>query len=329
MRNAGFTAFVEYAPGQTVSNTEMPVLFDDIAPRTGIHSRNVANRDETIQSMALTVADRLFAKLGIRANDCGGLVLASFSEVTARLHNQAKAVAESLGIHGDAIGTNFACSGFPASVEIALNSFPNTEKHILILTVETLSRFVDWKEQGTAILFGDRCAATTIHPSGRLKILCSWAEKLKDEKELISVEPIEGATNAWGETDTYRCLVMKGRPLYKMAPQRMYDLSLDGIRNLGMQPKDLSIICQHQANGKFAQKLNNLLMADNLLHVEVANEIGHMGNVAASSIPCALLQIEDKLKDDRIVACPAVGAGCDYERGTLSQGLVIFRATNG
>ena len=326
MNQSGFTTFIEHAPGLQVRNEDMPVLFEDIASRTGIHSRNVADPDETVENLGLTVLRKFFDRLGITGRDCAGLILASYCDVTSVIDDFAKQIARVAEINGPAIGINYACSGFPAATRIALDHFPNTDKHVVIVCVEMLSRIIDWKDMSTAILFGDRAAATSVHRQGRHKILESWAERVRDDNDLITLQDIPDAVDVWGDVYPRKCVVMKGRPLYRMAPQRMYDLSLQSMQRLGFQPQELAIIAQHQANGKFATKLRNLLNSANLLHVEVTNEIRHAGNVASASIPCALLRIEDQLCNNKITACPAVGASPDFEVGALSHGIVVFRS---
>lgn len=329
MTQYGFTSFVDHAPGVVVSNEDLPVRFESVASRTGIESRNVALPEETVASIGTTVVQKFFEKMGISGQDCDGLILASYYAPTRQLKPEAEAIATAVGLTGPALAVNFACSGFPAAVELAKARFPQARKHILIVCVEMLSRQIDWKDMGTAILFGDRASATSLHPQGRHKILLAWGERIQDEDHLISMQTIEDAMDPWGKTYAKRCIVMKGKPLYRMAPKEMFELSTKSMERLGFATQDLSIVAQHQANGKFAYKLRNLLNHANLMHVEVVNEIRQAGNVAASSIPSALSRLESCLCDNKIVACPAVGAAPDFEPGRLSHGVVVFRSTNG
>lgn len=331
MPQPGFTRFVEYAPGTSVANDELPMSFQNIERRTGIERRNIAGPDETVETMALEAGRRIFAALDLKGEDCNGLVLASCLGDSKTLHGIARSVAKSLGIKGDHIrvsGLNYACSGFPAATEKALEYCTDPERHIVVITSEILSRLVDWQREDTAILLADRAAATTVCADGAHEILEAKAGYTDDSQELLVLKKIEDALDAYGHTEMRECIVMHGKELYRRAPAEMFELVQASLERLGLRLSDVSAIVQHQANGKFAQKLRKILAEkDGGTDVRVVDGISRMGNVGSSSIPCALMQIQDGFEDGGIVACPAVGAGPDWQRGRMSQGIVTFRTS--
>lgn len=323
MRHPGFTKFVEYAPGRIVSNADLPIPFENITERTGIRSRNFVHREETIVSLGLTVAHKLFDSLGITGKDCGGLVLASTGDSALALLESGKTLAGQLGIEGSVDATNYACSGFPAAVAIARRRCIESNKHILVLTVEILSRMLDFRDEGTAILFGDRSAATTVHRDGPLEIVDARAVRLNDERCLITVLPVDDALDDYGEVEARNVIRLQGKELYRMVPGRMVQLALsqEMLKRHGQPVR----IVHHQANGKFGSKMRKILERDGITNIDIIDFIQHMGNVASSSIPSTLAQIQDDLQVGELVACPSVGGGPDMKEGLLSEGIVLFR----
>jgi len=323
----GFTTFVEHAPGESVTNENLPVRFSSIKKRTGIEARNIAGPKDTIEAMSVAVGQKLFDALGINGGDCGGLVLSSSAYVKEELINVAGRVAHCLNIqNGKVSAINFACSGFPAATKIALSYCRDAGRPIVLITAEMLSRFVDFSRQDIAILLGDRASATTVDPDGRNEILEVSAEDFEDTLDLIKLQEVQGALNERGEPENRKCIIMDGPKLYRTAPQKMYNLVVGSMSRLDIEKSLLSTVIQHQANGKFAQKLEKLFTRGGWDSVQVVNEIAYMGNVGSSSIPCALTRVQKLFKGGEIVACPAVGAGADWKTGRLTKGIVVFRA---
>lgn len=329
MKNPGFSRFVEYAPGEKRSNEQLPVFFPKIEERTDIHSRNFAAAADTVESIACHAARELFRQLNIKGGDCGGLVLSSSIGNERQLHqvtDTAKKIAECLGIEGKLkAGVNFACSGFPAAVEKGLEFAEQTDKRIVIIAAEIMSRLVDWENEGTAVLFGDRAAATSIVDGGHT-ILEARAWEIDDDTNPLFLEK-RSALGPHGEMSNRDCISMNGKQLYREAPGIMKQLILDSMQRHGLTPEDIVAAIPHQANGRFMKKIREMFLKDSneWQHLWMVNQIDQMANVGSSSIPSAMAQIQDYLMPGKVVMCPAVGAGPDFEPRTLSEGMLAFR----
>lgn len=330
----GFTRFVEVAPGGIRANDTLP--YENIRERTDIVCRNIAGPGDTIESIGLQAVHALYETLNIAGRDCGGLVL-STSACTDDPHyaaNAARRIAHAAGIRKDRAvidGVNYACSGFPAAVARAQKITAERDGHVVVVSAEIFSRMIDWGDESTAVLFGDRAAATSLHTGGHT-VLESRAWELEDGDALIGLEHREVALSPEGETRPGEVLRMNGRALYRTAPGIMVRLVRESMERLGLRAADVSAIVPHQANGRFMRKIA-LLLAEkdenrdghSWDHVWIANEISHMANVGSASIPCALARIQDTLLPGRAVICPAVGAGPSFKGGTLTEGVLAFR----
>lgn len=329
MKNPGFSRFVEYAPGEKKTNDQLPVFFEKIQERTDIHSRNIASESDTVEGIACHAARELFRQLNIKGNDCGGLVLSSSTGNERPLHqvtDTAKKIAECLGIEGKLkAGVNFACSGFPAAVEKGLEFAGHTDKRIVIITAEIMSRLVDWENEGTAVLFGDRAAATSIMDGGHT-ILEAKAWDIDDDTNPLFLEK-RSALGPHGKMSNRDCISMNGKQLYREAPGIMKELILDSMRRHNLTPADIVAAIPHQANGRFMKKIMEMLLKDSeeWRHLWMVNQIDQMANVGSSSIPSAMAQIQDDLVPGKVVICPAVGAGPDFQPRKLSEGILAFR----
>lgn len=334
MQNPGFTRFVEYAPGKEYANTQLPVLFENIYEKTGIRSRHIAGPDDTVESIGVSAGKALFDTLNITAKDCGGLVLSSCNGnevVEHQISKYARSIAQQLGLHKDlpVVGVNFACSGFPAAVKEALTLAKNSDRHILIISAEIMSALVDWQEMATAALFADRATATSILPGGHA-ILDADAWEVDDPKQLIHLEKIDAAMDIRGQTQPRVCIRMNGQPLYKAAPSAMVSLAKDSMQRLSLGPADIGALVPHQANGRFMQKITEILQKEDAAawsHLWVVDEIERRGNVGSASIPGALSSVQDSLPVGKVVLCPTVGAAPDFCPGKQTEGILAFRVS--
>lgn len=332
MNNPGFSIFVDFAPGRQATNDQMPVRFQNVRERTGITSRNVAHSDDTIVSIGVEAVKKLFTALNIRPKNCEGLILASCSALHGkqdRSSEAARKIATALSIPGPAMGVNYVCSGFPAAVHEALNVSANTSKHVIVVTSEIMSRLVNWSNEATAVLFGDRAAATSVIEGGH-SIIESRAWNVGDPDELLSLRSEDEAMDFDGTLCRRACISMNGRPLYKAAPDEMVELVLHGMNKCEIEAKDISAIVPHQANGRFMDKIQKILRSkcpEQWEHVWIVNQIEDMGNVGASSIPSALAAVQELLRPDSVVMCPTIGAGRAFTQGELTEGLLTFRVS--
>lgn len=328
----GFTAFVDCSKDEAlfnqVHNEQLPTAFDAISERTGIESRSIAREEVTIQELTHAAIRSLFDRLNISSADCAGLVLSTCNsqQLSRGLSVTTSEIAVGHGIT-QSHGLNYACSGFPASVEAAMRMQNPDGKHIVIVCAEVLSRLVDWSDENTAILFGDGLVATSIVPGGKHEILEAHAKELDDPHHCLSFK-CEANTQCFDgciDLDERTVISMgkrEGFQLYKTVPTSLVDLVANTSQGLGGTNR----IVPHQANGKFIGKMAEILQ-DKTVNVPVYGTIANQANTASASIPTALSKTLEKNMFNRgdIVACPAKGAGIDFHDGKLTEGVVVFR----
>mgnify|MGYP005645582303 FL=1 len=328
MTEYGLTTFIDLSRNEelfsTVENADLPNPFPNIEERTHIHKRQILRTSANLVQLFRHGVSEIMTELDITGRDYEGIVISSCNPANQKsLDTLACFIACENGIDQHA-GVNYACSGFPASVEKAMDMENKKKKHILIITAEIASALVDWDDENTAVVFGDGLAATSIVPGGRHPVLHAEAKgDVADPKRCLELIPKTGTRNIYDNiVDEARPVISMGKhggkQLYRAVPKRF--LSLIAESRFGLEGVDR--IVSHQANGRFAQKMRDELPDDS--PIQIVNTIADQGNIVSASIPVALSKKIDSFKPGEIVACPAKGAGENFVSGTLSEGLLVF-----
>jgi len=338
-RYAHLTGWGRYAPAGILTNADLERMVDTsdewIVSRTGIRERRVAAAHETTASMAAVAALRAIAVAGIDAADIDLILLGTLTPdywmpATAAL------VKEAIGnTKATAMDLAAACSGFVygyATAQAYITS--GMAKHVLVIGAELLTRFLDYTDRNTCILFGDGAGAVVLsasdEPGGGLGI------ELTTEPQgayMIwlpsggSKSPPSAATIARGE----HYIRMEGRETYRFATRTLATTALAAIEHAGLEPDDISLIIPHQANIRIIEAVaKGLDLSMDRMFVNV----DRYGNTSAASIPIALAEAANsgRIKvGDRIVIV-AFGAGftsgavaiewtVDPARGALGEAI--------
>ena len=315
-RYAHLTGWGRYAPAGVLTNADLARMVDTsdewIVSRTGIRERRVAAAHETTASMAAVASLRAIAVAGIDPAEIDLILLATLTPdywmpATAAL------VKEAIGnTKATAMDLAAACSGFVygyATAQAYITS--GMAKHVLVIGAELLTRFLDYTDRNTCILFGDGAGAVVLsasdEPGGGLGI------ELTTEPQgayMIwlpsggSKSPPSAATIARGE----HFIRMEGKETYRFATRTLATTALAAIEHAGLQPDDISLIIPHQANVRIIEAVaKGLDLSMDRMFVNV----DRYGNTSAASIPIALAEAANsgRIKvGDRIVIV-AFGAG--------------------
>ncbi|MBT5237596.1 hypothetical protein HOL63_04520 [Candidatus Peregrinibacteria bacterium] len=331
MDNPGFEKIIDCSGDiscfRTLNNSEHQ--FSKIQERTMIESRQIAHNVVDISQLTRLAIGKMHVELGKPKDGYSGLVLSSSNteEHAGGLDKVAEGIANLYGIPKFE-SLNYACSGFPAAVEaaIAMGKEDPDMKRILVVTAEKLSEIVDYSDENTSVLFGDGVAISSIVPNGKHQIIDAWARgNIDDPKKCLRKESKVGTKMADGsinENDRDVIVMDGGRTLYKTVPQSLLDIAC----HTKVGPEGIDYIVPHQANGKFISYMERLLQKQYPnIDIEIIGTIAHHANSASASIPRALASSIDRFESGKVVACPAKGAGINYEEGKLTEGLVLFK----
>lgn len=286
-----------------------------IVERTGIKERRICEKSQTTSDLAYEAAHRAIRAAGISAQDIDVIICATLTPDTAmpslgcvlqaRLHAK-KAAAFDIAA---------ACSGFLYGLSVA-DAFIRSGVHqtILIVGAEVLSRFVDWKDRTTCVLFGDGAGAAVVQRhAGKRGILSTHLHSDGNFGDLLHV-PAGGASHpATHATVTRRqhFIKMKGNETFKVAVRALENAVQEALDHNKVNSEDIDLLIPHQANLRIIQAMAKRL---GMPMEKVVLTIHKYGNTSAASIPMALDEAvrEGRTKENDLLLFEAFGGGLTW-----------------
>src|SRR5690349_19871590 len=245
--HAHVTGWGRYVPAQVLSNKDLERMVDTsdewIVTRTGIRERRVAAANETTASMGAVAGLRALRTAGIDTDDIDLILLGTLTP-DYWMPSTAALVKEAIGnTKAAAMDVAAACSGFVygfATAQAWIES--GLAKHVLVIGPELLTRFLDYTDRSTCILFGDGAGAVVLsasdEPGGALGV------ELTTEPHGAYViwlaaggakSPPSAETVARGE----HFIRMEGRETYRFATKTLASSALESVRKSGLQPDEI------------------------------------------------------------------------------------------
>ena len=308
-----------HVPDFKVTNTDLSKIMDTndewIQKRTGIEARRFSDKSTTY--MATEAAFEAVASLDVETIDC--IIVATYTPDTF-IPTVANQVRSNLGIKRSipSFDINAACSGFLYAFQNA-HAFIKAEvyKRVLVIGADFNSRYLDFADRSTAILFGDGAGAIVMEAASSGTIDCV----IGGETDVL------GSITAPNLTDhpnplLFRNLIahehfkMKGSDVFKFAVKTM-EIEINTIlkkHNLSMD--DIDYVVSHQANQRILDSAARALKVPT--HKFLSNVKG-IGNTSAGSVPILL---DEAVKDGRIqpgmkIIMIAFGGGLTYGTALL------------
>ncbi len=284
-----------YTPERVMSNDEMATFVDTsdewIRTRTGIAQRHILADDETTSSLATHAARQALAQADLPADQLDLIIVATCTP-DYLLPSTACLVQEALGAkNAAAFDLGAVCSGFMYAL-VTATQFVQTGsyRNVLVVGAESLSRFLNFKDRTTCVLFGDGAGAVVLQanesPAGVLSFVLNAQGSGAD---LIKIpaggSAAPGMRGSLAEEDYY--IHMSGGEVYQFAVRTMSEDSVNAVRRAGLTLDDIDLIIPHQANIRIIEAVSKRI--DFSMSKFFAN-IDRMGNTSAASIPMALCE---------------------------------------
>ncbi len=161
------TGWGAYVPPRIVTNHELEATLDTtsewIVQRTGIHQRHIADASETTSTMAVKASWSALAQANLPSTALDLILIATSSPdyFTPPVSSMVQAALNAHNTPAMTIVTG--CTGFVYAL-VTAHQFIETGayRNILVVGVELLSRFVDWEDRSTSVLFGDAGGAVVM-----------------------------------------------------------------------------------------------------------------------------------------------------------------------
>ena len=322
---AGILGTGSALPEKVLTNFDLEKMVETtdrwITERTGIKERRIAAPDETTSTLSVKASRKALEMAGRSAQDLDLIICATISP-DMPLPSTAALIQRDLGARACcAFDLAAACSGFLFGVTVAEQFILNGKcRHVLVIGVELLSRYVDYKDRATCVLFGDGAAAAVLGPveppSG---ILASDMHTGGQYAEHLYIPAGGTASPASHETVEQRghYVKMRGNELFKVAVRNMEDVSRRVLEKAQVCASQIDLFVPHQAN----QRINEAVRERLGMPLEkVYTNIDRVGNTSAASIPICLDECvrAGRLKRGDLILMAAFGAG-------VTWGAVLMR----
>lgn len=319
MLRARIIATGSYTPEKVVTNSDLEKIVTTsdewITERTGIKERRIAGEKQATSDMALNASKNALKYAGLKAKELDLIIVATMTG-DSPLPSTACLLQHRLDAKkAAAFDINAACSGFIYGLSVA-NSFIRSGqyKKILLVGSETLSRFTDWEDRNTCVLFGDGAGATVLEATtGDNGILSADLHADGSLSDLLTL-PAGGSRHPSSKETIGKgmhFIKMKGNETFKVAVKVLESLVTDTLRQNNMKVSQLSFLVPHQANLRIIQATAKRL---GLPMDKVIVNIDRYGNTSAASIPIALDEAvrSGRIRSNDYVLLEAFGGGLTW-----------------
>jgi 3-oxoacyl-[acyl-carrier-protein] synthase-3 len=315
------------APEASLSNQDLSAVVDTsdewISTRTGIRNRHLAKPQDSLAALAVAAGQKALAHAGLAASELDLIVLAT--STPDDLFGTAGLVQFQLGAtRAVAFDLTAACSGFVFGLVTAAQFLrAGTYRNILLIGAEMLSRWMDWSDRRTCVLFGDGAGAVVLQASPRDRLLgfelrsdgaqhgcLNLAYQAEDYPLTAGVTVGQGG---------YRPVTMNGQEVYRFAVKQVPEIIEKTLFRAGLTADQLDWLLLHQANQRILDAVAQRLQIDSS---KVISNLADYGNTSAASIPLALAAEVAKgtLKPGDKIAMSGFGAGLTWGAAIVEWG---------
>lgn len=317
--NAGIIGTGAALPEKILTNHDLEKFLDTsdewIQTRTGIKQRTIAAEGESTSTFAVRAGRMAIENANLGPEDIDMLICATVTPDMPLPATACIVQAELGASNATAFDISAACSGFIYGLSVAEKFIRAGEaNNILLIGTEVLSKWVDWTDRTTAVLFADGAGAAVIGrvPEGK-GILSSNIRSDGNFVEVLNV-PAGGTKEPFSDDvmkNRRHYIKMKGNELFKVAIRCMANSSKQALKDAGYSPDDISLVVPHQANQRITDGVATRLGIES---ERVYSNIDRIGNSSSATIPIGLHEcvLSEKIKEGDLVLLTAFGGGTTW-----------------
>jgi len=305
-----------YTPEKVLTNADLEKMVDTsdewITTRTGIKERRIAPDDQATSDLGIEAAKLALEDAGLAAKDVD-LILVATNTTDTPFPSTACWIQKGLNAdHVPAFDISAGCTAFIYGMIISEGLIlSGTCKRILLIGPEMLSKFTNWKDRNTCVLFGDGAGAVVLEESfNDSGMLSSYWRADGNLGDLLLLPGGGSRTPVTHEVldQDLQYLQMKGNEVFKHAVKRMGEAAVESLKRAGLSREDVSYLIPHQANIRIIDATGRRLK---LPPEKVFVNIHKYGNMSVATVPVGLDELAKggNLKKGDIIVMDAFGAG--------------------
>jgi 3-oxoacyl-[acyl-carrier-protein] synthase-3 len=302
-------------PPKIVTNDDLSKMVDTndawIRERTGIAERRVSDEGTASSDLGFIAAERALAAAGVAADEIELIIVCTcspdmlFPSTACIIQDKLKAKKAA------AFDLSDACAGFNFGLTTAASYIESGMfKKILLVGADTLTKYLDWTDRGTCILFGDGAGAVVLTATEK-KDDGVLASLIRAEGHLGHHLTMPGGGSRDPEEKDGRFIKMNGKEVFKFAVRALETSVRDILALAGKTPADIDLLIPHQANLRIIEHVSKKM---GLSKEKVYVNLQKYGNTSAASIPIALdeARTEGRFKSGDLLVLSGFGAGLTY-----------------
>ena len=321
MAYASFRSIGAYVPEKILTNQELEQMVDTtdewITKRSGIKNRHIAAENQATSDLAKEAALIALKRAGMDAQDLDMIIVASISGDYLFMPSTACVLADKLGVKNiPAFDVLAACTGFIYALATAKAFIESgMKKNILIVGAEALSKFVDYTDRTTCVLFGDGAGAAVISATeNKDEAIMDIHISADGTYQDFLITPGGGSKNPcsdYVQNERLQYMKMKGNETFKVAVRTLSNDVKEIIENNPIELDDVKFFIPHQANYRIIKAVGDAI---GLKDEQLVLTVEKYGNTSAASIPMAMNTIyeEGKLKHKDLMLLDAFGGGLTW-----------------
>lgn len=318
------TGWGHYAPAKILTNAELSQMVDTsdewIVQRSGIRERRIAADGETTSSMAVNAGAAALRQAGLAATDLD-LIIVATSTPDYHTPPVSSLVQHALGAPGvPAFVVETGCTGFVYALTVAYQFIQSgAYRTVLVIGVELLSRFVNWQDRATCVLFGDAAGAVVVQATDQPCGLRGFELGSDGSQAATIMMPGGGSAQPFSQTvldEHAHYIQMNGPEVFKFATRIIGASCRRVLQHAGLTLETIDWIIPHQANLRILQAAAQQMAIP--LDRFVIN-IARYGNTSAASIPLALSEAihSGQIQPGQRLLLTAFGAGLTWATAIL------------
>lgn len=318
-QNAGIIGMGHSFPEGILTNADLEKIVETsdewITTRTGIKQRHKAADNEYTSQFGTKAARLALERAGLKPEDIDIIICATTTPDQIMPSTGALIQAQLGAVNAAGMDVFAACSGFLYGITMVESMIRTGQiRYALVIGAEVLTKYVDYTDRGTCVIFGDGAGAAVLGPVEEGKGIL--ATKIRSDGRYEEQLYAPGGGTKLGTThetidNREHFFKMKGNELFKVAVRSMADISKEMLDRTGYTVEDVDIVIPHQANQRITDAVASRL---GVPEEKVYSNIAQHGNTSSASIPIALDECiqSGKVKEGSLVLLTAFGGGVTW-----------------
>lgn len=316
---AGIVGIGAYLPERILTNVDLGRIVDTtdewITARTGIKQRHIADPDEATSDLAAKAATKALRSATIGAEAIDMILVATFTP-DAMMPSTASQVQKQIGaVNAAVLDIEAACSGFVYGLVIAQQFIETgSMKNILVIGADTVTRYLDWKDRTTCVLFGDGAGAAVVSRTecgSRLLGYHLGADGAAPKEWLTLIGSGSAGRLAGVQRQMETHLIMNGKAIFKFGVEILPRLITTVLQKSHLDLDEIDLIIPHQANKRIIESAAERLgLPTEMFYMN----IDLRANTSAASIPIAMVDAcsEGRLRQGDMLLLAGFGGGLTW-----------------